>query len=192
MSIENLMQQAQAHFDNEPDEVIQQPRSMWHERHFLMRYGFEINETESGWHVVLLEEEDGPGNGATEMGGGKFELSDEGYCEAVQVGNDWLSSPSVYEVHPLADNVPVFANDGSQPGDADPLAGLGLRAGDLEAVRDQIMEIMRPLQREFYRAQFMAAVIQGTYASGAVKRNKFEMIDDAQEIADLAIGRMGL
>lgn len=191
MSIENLMQQAQAHFDNEPDDVIQQPRSMWHERHFQMRYGYEITESETGWNVVLLEEEDGPGNGATEMGGGKFELTNEGYCEASALGWDWIYR-NAGEAHPLVGEAPCFANDGSKPGDADPLAGLGLRAGDLEAVRDQIMEIMRPLQREFYRAQFMAAVIQGTYASGAVKRNKFEMIDDAQEIADLAIGRMGL
>lgn len=88
-----------------------------------------------------------------------------------------------------------FDNEPDQPGDDDPLAGLGLRAGDLEAVRDQIMDIVRPLQREHYRALFMAAVIQGAFASGNVDSSACGegfMLDQAEAVADGALIRMGL
>jgi hypothetical protein len=167
-------------------------RAMWHERHFQMRYGYEITESETGWHVVLLEEEDGPGNGATEMGGGTFELSEGGYCEAYAMASRWLYD-RVGEAHPLAGDVPCFANDGKQPGDADPLAGLGLRAGDLAAIQEQILGIVRTVQREHYRAMFMAAVIQGMiFDCQAGAMDEGMLLDRAESIADGALIRMGL
>lgn len=77
--------------------------------------------------------------------------------------------------------------------DDEPLAGLGLRAGDLEAVRDQMMGLFGPLQREFYRAQYMAAVIQGMiFDCQAGAMDEGMLLDRAESIADGALIRMGL
>ena len=77
--------------------------------------------------------------------------------------------------------------------DEDPLAGLGLRAGDLEAVRDQLLGLFGPLQREFYRAQFMAAAIQGSIVDyTASAHDEGILLDRAKSIADGALIRMGL
>ena len=176
----------------DPENLPESSRSMWHERHISMRYGYEINESETGWHVVLLEDEQGDGMGFIGVGGGKFELSDDGYCEAAAIGFNYLNS-HCGEAHPMAESEVdlQFRNEGNQPGDSDPLAGLGLRAGDLEAVRDQVISIMRPLQREHYRAMFMAAVIQGRIAAGK-EHHPESLAHSAIGYADAACRELGL
>lgn len=81
----------------------------------------------------------------------------------------------------------------NEPEAPDMLAGLGLRAEDLAAIQGQVDAVIRPMMRDHYRAQFMAAVIsagsnmlhfQGVEGEGL-------LLDKAEAIAEGALIRMG-
>ncbi len=83
-------------------------------------------------------------------------------------------------------NVPL-----DEPEAPDMLAGLGLRAEDLAAIQGQVAAVIRPMMRDHYRAQLMAAVIQGSIAADKALPPE-SMAKTATHYADAALKEMGL
>lgn len=73
---------------------------------------------------------------------------------------------------------------GGQP--RDPLAGLGLQPADLAAV----MGVLRPMQREHYKAMFIGSVLGGMFSNGFAPGDLDAAVNKAVLVADMAASRL--